>query len=66
MSQFNKTSRRPSLDQAHLPRAHSPLRPTNKEVAMATITYVTHDGEDYPAPVTPGKVKVWVLRGVPG
>mgnify|MGYP006948738455 CR=1 FL=1 len=30
---------------------------------MATITYVTHDGEDYPAPVMPGPIEVVFLAG---
>lgn len=35
---------------------------------MATITYVTHDGEDYPAPVTPGRslMQIAVGEAIPG
>ncbi len=35
---------------------------------MATITYVTHDGEDYPAPVTPGRslMQIAVDEAIPG
>ena len=35
---------------------------------MATITYVTHDGEDYPAPVMPGRslMQIAVDEAIPG